>query len=185
MGSCWSGDGGASWCIQLGRTAIHFPQLVIYGTAKQREAGVRGTRPSELVHCPASSCFTTQRAGLPNLRWQTVTYITPRLPNEDWWCLKGSVYTVDFTHMLLSAQRCTKERILFFFPSPSLWIWSFMLHFCTFFLFSLISIFFCRPLSQYVNVMWSDCVGGRASVSGPAPEDCALLFRETGGGHSR
>lgn len=110
MGSCWSGDGGASWCIQLGRTAIHFPQLVIYGTAKQREAGVRGTRPPELVHCPAPSCFTTQRAGLPNLRWQTVTYITPRLANEDWWCLKGSVYTVDFTHVLLPGQHCTNEH---------------------------------------------------------------------------
>lgn len=115
MGSCWSGDGGASWCIQLGRTAIHFPQLVIYGTAKQREAGVHGTRPPELVHCPAPSCFTTQRAGLPNLRWQTVTYITPRLANEDWWCLKGSVYTVDFTHVLLPAQHCTKEYC-FSFP---------------------------------------------------------------------
>lgn len=113
MGSCWSGDGGASWCIQLGRTAIHFPQLVIYGTAKQREAGVHGTRPPELVHCPASSCFTTQQAGLPNLRWQTVTYITPRLPNEDWWCLKGPVYTVDFTHVT----RCPALHQRIFFPS--------------------------------------------------------------------
>lgn len=100
MGSCWSGDGGASWCIQHGRTAIHFPQLVIYGTAKRGEAGVRGTRPPELVHCPAPSCFTTQRAGLPNLRWQTVTYITPHLANEDRWCFKGSVYTVNFTQVL-------------------------------------------------------------------------------------
>lgn len=184
MGSCWSGDGGASWCIQLGRTAIHFPQLVIYGTAKQREAGVRGTRPPELVHCPAPSCFTTQRAGLPNLRWQTVTYITPRLANEDWWCLKGSVYTVDFTHVLLPGQHCTNEYC-FSSSSPSLSIWSFMLQFCTSFLFSPISIFLCRRFSQRVDVMWSDCVGGRPSLTGPAPEDCALLFRETGGGHSR
>lgn len=109
MSSCWSGDGGASWCIQLGRTTIRFPQLVIYGTANQREAGVRGTGPPELVHCPAPSCFTTQRAGLPNLRWQTVTYITPRLPNEDWWCLKGSVYRVDFAHVLLPPQERTEE----------------------------------------------------------------------------
>lgn len=111
MGSCWSGDGGASWCIQHGRTAIHFPQLVIYGTVKQREAGVHGTRPPELVHCPAPSCFTTQRAGLPNLRWQTVTYITPLLANEDWWCLKGSVYTVDFYPRVTP---CTKEYCVSF-----------------------------------------------------------------------
>lgn len=69
------------------------PQLVIYGAAWRREAGVRGTGPPELVHCPAPSCFTTQRAGLANLRWQTVTYITPRLADEDWLCFKGSVHT--------------------------------------------------------------------------------------------
>lgn len=76
------------------------PQLVIYGAAWRREAGVRGTGPPELVHCPAPSCFTTQRAGLANLRWQTVTYITPRLADEDWWCFKGSVHTVDFTQVV-------------------------------------------------------------------------------------
>lgn len=92
------------------------PQLVIYGTAKQRKAGVRGTGLPELVHCPAPSCFTTQQAGLPNLRWQTVTYITPRLANEDWWCLKRSVYTVDFSHVLLLAQHCTKEYCFSFLP---------------------------------------------------------------------
>lgn len=145
MGSCWSGDGGASWCIQLGRTAIHFPQLVIYGTAKQREAGVRGTRPPELVHCPASSCFTTQQAGLPNLRWQTVTYITPRLPNEDWWCIHSRFYP--------HVTRCPAlhQRIFFslsFFVN--LIFHASLLHL---FLFPLISIFFCRPLSQYVDVM--------------------------------
>lgn len=137
MGSCWSGDGGASWCIQPGRTAIHFPQLVIYGTAMQREAGVRGTRPPELVNCPASSCFTTQPAGLPNLRWQTVTYITPRLANEDWWCLKGSVYTVDFTHMLHPAPRNTVFLFLSFFVS--------LFFQASSFLFSLISISLCCP----------------------------------------
>lgn len=146
MGSCWSGDGGASWCIQLGRTAIHFPQLVIYGTAKQREAGVHGTRPPELVHCPAPSCFTTQRAGLPNLRWQTVTYITPRLANEDWWCLKGSVYTVDFTHVLHPA-----PRNIFFFLFLSFFVY--LIFHASFFLFSLISIFLCCPLSLCVDVM--------------------------------
>ena len=151
MGSCWSGDGGASWCIQLGWTAIHFPQLVIYGTAKLREAGVHGTRPPELVHCPAPSCFTTQRAGLPNLRWQTVTYITPRLANEDWWCLKGSVYTVDFTHVLLPAQYCTKEFCFLFLSFFVCLI--FHASFLHLFLFSLISIFLCRPLSQCVDVM--------------------------------
>ena len=146
MGSCWSGDGGASWCIQLGRTAIHFPQLVIYGTAKQGEAGVRGTRPPELVHCPAPSCFTTQRAGLPNLRWQTVTYITPRLANEDWWCLKGSVYTVDSTHVLLPAKHFTNT---YCFSFPSL-LCLFDLHpsFLHLLLFSLISV--SLPLSLSV-----------------------------------
>lgn len=116
MGSCWSGDGGASWCIQLGRTAIHFPQLVIYGVPEQREAGVRGTGPPELVHCPAPSCFTTQRAGPPNLRWQTVTYITSRLANEDWWCLKGSVYTVDFCPRVTPCP-ALHYRVLFFSSS--------------------------------------------------------------------
>lgn len=81
------------------------PQLVIYGAAWRREAGVRGTGPPELVHCPAPSCFTTQRAGLANLRWQTVTYITPRLADEDWWCFKGSVHTVDFSQVFHTAPR--------------------------------------------------------------------------------
>lgn len=146
MGSCWSGDGGASWCIQHGRTAIHFPQLVIYGTAKRGEAGVRGTRPPELVHCPAPSCFTTQRAGLPNLRWQTVTYITPRLANEDWWCFKGSVYTVNFTQVLHPAPR----NIFFFYPVS---FFVFLIFHASFFLFSLISIFLRCPHSQHVDVM--------------------------------
>lgn len=128
MGSCWSGDGGASWCIQLGRTAIHFPQLVIYGTANQREAGVRGTGPPELVHCPAPSCFTTQRAGPPNLRWQTVTYITPRLANEDWWCLEGSVHTVDFYPRVTPSPGLHGGILLL---SPSLPIESLVLHLCT------------------------------------------------------
>lgn len=147
MGSCWSGDGGASWCIQLGRTAIHFPQLVIYGTAKQREAGVHGTGPPELVHCPAPSCFTTQRAGLPNLRWQTVTSITPRLANEDWWCLKGP-----YTQSVLPTCYTLHQGIssfLFLFLS----FFVYLIFHASFFLFSLISIFLCCPLSQCVDIM--------------------------------
>lgn len=172
MGSCWSGDGGASWCIQHGRTAIHFPQLVIYGTAKRGEAGVRGTRPPELVHCPAPSCFTTQRAGLPNLRWQTVTYITPRLANEDWWCFKGSVYT-GFTP-------CTKEYLF----SPRLLLCLFDLSCFILFVLSHLYLSPLPPLSECGrNVKWLRW--REASLTGPAPEDCALLFRETGGGHSR
>lgn len=53
-----------------------FPPAGDLWYGKAGETGVHGTRPPELVHCPAPSCFTTQRAGLPNLRWQTVTYIT-------------------------------------------------------------------------------------------------------------
>lgn len=111
------------------------PQLVIYGAAWRREAGVRGTGPPELVHCPAPSCFTTQRAGLANLRWQTVTYITPRLADEDWWCFKGSVHTVDFSQVFH-----TVPRNLFF---PSFFV--VLIFHASFFLFSLMSIYPCCP----------------------------------------
>ena len=148
MGSCWSGDGGASWCIQLGRTAIHFPQLVIYGTAKQREAGVHGTGPPELVHCPAPSCFTTQRAGLPNLRWQTVTYITP--PSGQWRLVvfeRLCIHSRFYPHV--TPCPALHRGILFFFSSPSLSIWSFMLHFCTSFCSLSLPLSLCGP-----NVKW-------------------------------
>lgn len=67
------------------------------------ESGAHGTGLPELVHSPAPSCFTTQRAGLPNLRWQTVTYITSRLADEDWWCLKGlcTQWILPMLHCLL------------------------------------------------------------------------------------
>lgn len=112
------------------------PQLVIYGAAWRREAGVRGTGPPELVHCPAPSCFTTQRAGLANLRWQTVTYITPRLADEDWWCFKGSVHTVDFSQVFHIAPRNL------FFPSSFFVV---LIFHASFFLFSLMSIYPCCP----------------------------------------
>lgn len=126
------------------------PQLVIYGAPWRREAGVRGTGPPELVHCPAPSCFTTQRAGLANLRWQTVTYITPRLADEDWWCFKGSVHTVDFTQVLHTAPRNL------FSASSSFFV--FLIFHASFFLFSLMSIFPCCPPAPHHPLLSPPCL---------------------------
>lgn len=91
------------------------------------------------------------------------------------------LYTQSILPAFYSLPNIAPRNIVFLFLS----FFVHLLFYASFLFSSLISIFLCRPLSQCVDLMWSDCVGGRPSLTVPAPEDCALLFREAGGGHSR
>lgn len=107
--------------------------------------------PPELARRPASSCFTTRQAGRPNLCRQTVAYITPRLANEDRKRLKRLR-----AHSRFLSTCCAEEYFLFLsFIVDSISNAAFPLR-------TTISISLRRSsLSQRVDVMRSDCVGGR------------------------
>lgn len=99
--------------------------------------------PAELARCPACSCFTRRQAGLPNLCQQTVTYITPRLANED----RKRLKRLCFLSRCLST--CCAEKCFLFLSFAVDSIANASLRLCATISISL----FCSSLSQRGDVM--------------------------------
>lgn len=69
----------------------------------------------------------------------------------------GGVWKVLYTQSILPTYYTLHQESCFLF----LPFFAYLISHASFFLFALISIFLCFPLSHNVDIMWSDCVGGR------------------------